>query len=87
MTLTYDILPWLLAGVAMGSVYLLLIRYSVAAIVDGRRFGAAPHLVLRIALAAAIFFLAAQQGALPAILVLCGFLLVRMVVLGRVRRG
>ncbi len=87
MTMTTDLLLWLLAGTAMGAVYLWLIRYSVAAIVDGNRFGSFACLALRIILAAAAFFAAAQQGALPLLLALSGFIFARTLLLFGIKAG
>lgn len=78
---------WLTAGIALGAVYLGLIRYSVHALIGGSGLGVVLHMVLRLGLAGVAFFVAAQQGALALILLLCGFVIVRTVVIGRVRAG
>jgi hypothetical protein len=87
MTFTPDIVVWLLAGAATAAVYLLLLRYSVSALVARKRFGAVIPTALRIALAGTAFFIAARQGAVPLLLLLGGFVIVRMIVVGRVRAG
>lgn len=87
MMITPEHFLWLFAGIALGAVYLGLIRYSVHALIDGGRFGVLPHLALRLVLAGSAFFIAAKQGALALILLLCGFVIVRTFVLSRIRAG
>jgi hypothetical protein len=88
MTYTPDWYLWILGGAVLGVVYLFLIGRSVAAIRAARGWPAmvAP-LVIRLALAAAAFYLAARHGALPLVLMLGGFLAPRTVALRRMREG
>jgi len=81
-------LAWLAAGAAMGAAFLYLVARSVAAIRrPGARGAAAGFLVLRMALAVAVFTLAARQGALPLVSALAGFLVARTVAIRRMREG
>jgi hypothetical protein len=88
MTLATEILPWLAAGALLGAAYLMLIARSVAAIGAGAGWRAiAVPVVLRLILAVAALGFAARHGALPVVLMLCGFVLVRTVVIRRMREG
>jgi hypothetical protein len=80
-------LLWVAAGAALGTVYFALVGRSVAALMDGGARGAALWLGLRLALAAGAFWVAATQGALPAVAMLGGFLAARSVVIARARRA
>lgn len=81
-------LPWLVAGAALGTAYLYLIRKSVAAVRDGGSWRAAAlPLGLRMVLAVSAFFLASQHGALPLLSMLVGFLGARSIALRRVWKG
>lgn len=79
---------WIVIGVGLGFVYLHLIGRSVEAIVESGRWqtGALPLLV-RIALAVAVFGFVARQGALPVLSVLAGFIAARSIGLRRIREG
>jgi hypothetical protein len=86
--LLVSLVPWLLAGVALGAVYMYLIARTVAAIgPPASNRVAALWLLVRFALAASVLALAAMQGAGPLLAVLLGFLLARSVATRRVRRG
>ena len=79
---------WIAIGAALGFIYMLLIGRSVAAIVEGGRWqSAALPVLLRIALAALIFGLAAGQGAVAVLTALLGFLAARSLRLRRLRMG
>lgn len=84
MTLISAVL-WVGAGAVLGSAYLYLIGRSVAAVSDGAAWRIAVPLALRIVLAAVAFVFAARHGALPLLLMLCGFLVARTVALRRFR--
>jgi hypothetical protein len=80
-----ETVAWLVAGAALGAVYLFLIGRTIAAMAPpAARVSAAAWLVLRLALAACLFWLAAQRGAAPLVLLLAGFLLARTVALRRI---
>jgi hypothetical protein len=86
--LLVSLAPWLFGGVALGAVYMHLIARTVAVIEGpGSSRAAAGWLLLRFTMAAAIFALAAIQGAGPLLAVLAGFLLSRTVAIRRVRGG
>jgi len=79
---------WFAAGVAIGAIYLFLIGRSVEAIMEGGRWhSAALPLLLRIALAVAVFGMGAYQGALPVLSILAGFIAARSIGLRRIREG
>jgi hypothetical protein len=80
---------WLLAGMALGAVYLALVQRTVAAITQdtASKGAAAGWLALRFALAAAVLAAAAVRGTGPLLLTLLGFLLVRSLVIRRMRRA
>ena len=79
---------WIAAGLALGTIYLWLLGRSVSAIVSpGARLSAVVWLLLRIALAGAALWLAGQQGALPLLLVLLGFLIARTVAVRLMREA
>ena len=81
-------LGWLLAGALLGALYLLLVGRTVAAMAPpASRAAAAGWFALRLAMAAAAFWVAAQQGPLPLVLMLAGFVLVRTLVLRRIDGG
>ncbi len=76
---------WLIGGLALGAAYLLLLRQSVRALRKGRgRVAAWGALALRLALAVALFGLAARQGAGPLLVALAGFMLARTVLMKRI---
>lgn len=78
---------WFLAGAALGAVYLWLIGRTVAMIAPpAAKSVAAAFVVLRLALAAGVFWGAATQGAAPLLLTLLGFLAARTVAV-RAMRG
>jgi len=80
------LVPWVLAGGAIGTVYFLLLGRSVSAFgaeVDWRK--AAGFLVLRLGIAIAGFFWIAQAGALPLLTALAGLMFARSLVLRRAR--
>jgi len=67
-------------GAAAGALYFLLLYHSVRLHAAGAAVGrVAPLYLLRIAGAVAVFWTVAQQGALPLILALGGFVLAREV--------
>jgi F1F0 ATPase subunit 2 len=72
---------FLVSGAALGAAYFLLLHRAVrlhAASAGALRI--MPLHVLRAALAVAAFWIVAQQGALPLLLTLLGFLLARLLV-------
>ncbi|GAB4365883.1 MAG: hypothetical protein Kow00114_23420 [Kiloniellaceae bacterium] len=79
-----DPLAWLLfagAGLALGAAYFLLLYRTVT--LHAAQAGAGslvPLYLLRFALAGAAFWFIAQQGALPLLLALAGFLAARFAV-------
>ncbi len=82
----FQIIAWFAAGAALGAVFLFLLSRTVAAVqIPGARLSAVAYAVLRFALAAGVLILAAQQGALPLLAALAGFLVTRFVVIRRVR--
>ena len=84
-TLT-SLAPWLLAGLALGGVYMVLLARSVAAIAGPAAVGAAAAwLILRFGLAAIVLALAAMQGAGPLLAALVGFLIARTIAIRRVK--
>jgi F1F0 ATPase subunit 2 len=83
-----EALGWILAGAALGAVYLYLVGRTVAALASpAARKAAVGYLVLRFALAVAAFWLAAQSGAAPLLMMFAGFLLARTALLRRATRG
>jgi F1F0 ATPase subunit 2 len=74
-----------LAGVALGALYFILVhrtaRLHAAA---GPAWRIIALYTVRFVLAIAAFWLIAQQGALPLLLTLAGFIVARMVVVRRV---
>lgn len=88
MTAFPQLALWLVAGIALGAVYLWLVARTVAAITgSGQRTTAALWLVLRMALAAVAFWAAASEGALPLLVMLLGFLIARTVAIRRAREA
>ncbi len=80
-----EVALYLLAGAALGAAYFLMLLRTVRA--HTAQAGLAlvvPFYLLRIAAAAAAFWFIAQQGALPLLLALFGFLLARVAVQHRV---
>jgi F1F0 ATPase subunit 2 len=73
------------AGVALGALYFVLVhrtaRLHAAA---GPAWRIVALYALRVVLAVAVFWVIAQQGALPLLLTLAGFIVSRMVVVRRV---
>lgn len=87
-TLITNGLPWLASGLVLGAVYFFLLARSAAAIGDaGNWRSAARFLVLRVALAVAVFAMAAMQGAPALLFALTGFLVARAIAISRVRRA
>jgi hypothetical protein len=79
---------WLAFGGALGGAYFYLLRLSVAGISD--TFTWLPtigYLATRIVLAGGAFAFAAMHGAGPLLLGLCGFLIMRHIVVRRYREG
>jgi F1F0 ATPase subunit 2 len=72
------------AGIALGALYFLLVhrtaRLHAAAGSAGR---IAVFYAIRLTLAVAVFWAIAQQGAMPLLLTLAGFIVARMVVVRR----
>ncbi|MXN67287.1 hypothetical protein GR183_20455 [Stappia sp. GBMRC 2046] len=74
----YETAGWLMAGGALASVYLYLVGRTVAAVAPPfAPLAAAGYLILRIALAGALFTFAAWNGAWALLTMFAGFLLVR----------
>ena len=76
-----DIALYFTAGAALGAVYFLLLFRAVnlhASQVAAIRI--IPLYIMRIAAAAAAFWIIAQQGALPLLFTLLGFLIARLVI-------
>lgn len=72
---------YLAIGAAAGSLYFLLLYRSVRLYAEGTGLaGVAPLYVMRVAGAAAVFWFVAQEGALPLVLALGGFVLAREIV-------
>lgn len=81
-------LGWVAAGAALAGVYLYLIGRTVAALQPpAARAAAGGYLALRVALAVGAFALAAMSGAVPLLLMLAAFILVRTLVVRRVQQG
>lgn len=74
-----------LAGIALGALYFILVhrtaRLHAAAGPAGR---IAALYAIRLILAVAVFWAIAQQGAMPLLLTLAGFIVARMIVLRRI---
>lgn len=71
----------LLSGLAAGLVYFLLLAQTTRLHLEGAPFvRLLPLFALRLAIAIALFWLIAQQGALALLLALAGFLLARFAV-------
>lgn len=81
-----EIALWLAVGAAFGAAYLWLVGRSVAALTGAGARMALLYLGLRVALAAAVLWFAANQGAASLIALLLGFLLARTIILRKVRR-
>lgn len=82
-----ELAAWFLAGIALGTVYLLLLSRSVAAFEPPASYrSAVAWLLLRLAVAAGVLVLAALQGAVQLLAVLAGFLVARMVAIRRFGR-
>lgn len=81
-----DIALYLAAGGAVGTVYFISLLWTVR--LHASQAAASriiPLYLLRLAIAVLAFWLIAQQGALPLLLALLGFLLARVVVQRRTR--
>ncbi len=79
---------WLAFGGVLGGAYFYLLQLSVAGIGDSFGWLAAiGYLAMRIGLAGGAFAFAAMHGAGPILLVLCGFLILRRVVVNRYKEG
>jgi F1F0 ATPase subunit 2 len=79
-----EVVAWIGAGTALGTVYLWLIRRTVAAIgPPAAKTAATAYLVLRLVLAMGAFWMAASHGALPLLMMLVGFLVARTVAIRR----
>lgn len=75
---TADIALYLTAGAGLGAVYFYLLSRAVRQhATRGITFRIIPLYLLRIAAAAVAFWMIAQQGALPLLLALLGFLAAR----------
>ena len=76
-----EIALYLLAGAALGGVYFyLLLRTVRLYTAEAKAALVVPLYLLRLAAAGAAFWFIAQQGALPLLLALAGFLLARIAV-------
>jgi F1F0 ATPase subunit 2 len=72
---------YLLAGATLGLVYFAMLQWTVRLFTDGAGGSfVLPLYAVRIAAAVLVFWLVAQQGALPLLLVLLGFLIARIAV-------
>lgn len=82
------LLPSCLAlGALLGTLHFVLLRHMVDALVAGGPIaGALAASVLRLAVAGGVLWTVAQQGALPLLAVLAGFLIARFVIL-KSRKG
>lgn len=75
-------------GGCVGTVFFLSLRNMVRTVQSGAPiyltvvFG-----VLRVGVAGVLFWLAAQQGAMPVLMMLLGFLAARQVVMAKARKG
>jgi hypothetical protein len=79
---------WLAFGGVLGGGYFYLLRLSVAGIGDTLTWlPAIGYLAIRILLAGGAFAFAAMHGAGPLLLGLCGFLIMRHIVVRRYREG
>jgi F1F0 ATPase subunit 2 len=86
MSLAATLVAALLGGLALGAVYFAALDWSVRRLLESRGGAAsmALSLVLRLALAAAVFLVAVRGGGWPALLAaLGGFLIVRTAVTWR----
>lgn len=75
----FIIVIFLPAGAALGAAYFALLRLSLPGS-EGAGIAAVflPLLLARVALAVGVFWIIAQQGALPLLIALLGFLLARI---------
>lgn len=88
MAVLLQALAGLAGGLALGVAYFALLGRSVSATPPpAARPLAALFLLLRLALAAGAFWLAAQSGAVALIAMLAGFLVARGVAIRRVKEG
>lgn len=72
---------YLLAGASLGLVYFAILQWTVRLFAGGAGGSlVVPLYAVRIAAAVLVFWLVAQQGALPLLLVLLGFLIARIAV-------
>lgn len=79
-----EAIGWIIAGLALGAVYLWLIGRTVEAILPRSiKPSAYAYVILRLALAGAALWFAASHGALPLLLMLLGFLVARTIVIRR----
>lgn len=78
---------WLIAGLALGAWYFLLLGRMVATFQVGADWrNAVGYLALRLLIAATGFVFAAKQGALALLCALAGFLLARAIAIRRSER-
>jgi F1F0 ATPase subunit 2 len=76
-----EIALYLLAGAALGGAYFFLLLRMVQACTAGAKMNlVVPLYLLRLAAAGAAFWFIAQQGAVPLLLALAGFVLARIAV-------
>ncbi len=76
-----EIALYLLAGAALGGIYFFLLLRTVRLYTaEAKAALVVPLYLLRLAAAGAAFWFIAQQGALPLLLALAGFLLARIAV-------
>lgn len=81
-----ELAAWAAGGALLAALYLHLLRRTVDALVAGGRM-AAGWLVLRVALAVAFFWGAAQGGGGPLLAAAAGFALARLVLVRLARRA
>jgi len=88
MTITPGLIIWLVAGIALGAVYMYALWRSVRGMQAANGWLAlVGPMALRLGMAGLLLVFAARHGPLPVIAVLIGFLLTRTVVIRRMREG
>ena len=78
---TTDVVSYLMAGAALGAVYFALLLQTVRLYASQAvAIYIIPLYFMRFAAAVSAFWITAQQGALPLLLTLLGFLIARLVI-------
>lgn len=76
-----DLAMFLGAGAALGTLYFMLVYRTVRLhAIRATATHIVPLYLMRVALAVAVFWVIAQQGAMPLLLALLGFVIARMIV-------